>query len=986
MARLTTHRRNLSSQCDTYLTVPIVRRRSPNPPKRRFLSADATMGREDEDLLLDEQSQPLRSAREEYEDGERVGRPSGSSLSTTSLVLEHVSDKAIRAKEALYNGMTYRDRERKDSDAGEDIDLDMEDQLAWKRQVRPVDRKARRVFYVLIAIGLVGWVAAFFLFLGQGRHKMNVDRPHNPHATNTIGHGQKVTLSQILNGQWAPKRHDITWIKGPKGEDGLLLERNGGFGRDYLVVEDVRFRGESVEVQKKHSRTLMEKGTFDYDGRKVFVEEAWPNAGHTKVLVRSDYEEKWRHSGTAAYWIFDVASQTAQPLDPKYPYGRIQIASWSPKGDVVVFTRDNNMFVRHLDDSKVQVITTDGGPDLFYGVPDWVYEEEVFSGESATWWSGDGKYVAYLRTNESKVPEFPVQYFFSRPSGSRPKEGEELYPDEVKIKYPKAGAPMSVVSLQIYDVRKDESFSVPIDGDFDADDRLITEVLWAGESGKVLVRSTNRESDFLKMILINAEARTGKVTRERDVLALDGGWFEISETTTYVPADSENGRPHDGYIDTIIHEGYDHLAYFTPLDNPEPKMLTEGKWEVVNAPSAVDLEDNLVYFVSTKDGSTQRHIYTVDLTGGANSIKGVTDTSEISHYQASFSSSASFMLLSYNGPGIPWQTVQSTPSNHGGALNITLERNTELAEQAKKTELPIEIYQTIEVDGVPMNLVERRPPHFDDSGKKKYPVLFFLYNGPGFQHVNRRFGVDFQSYVASSLGYIVVTLDGRGTGFMGRPHRTIVRGNLGYWEAHDQIAAGKMWAHKKYVDPEKMAIWGWSYGGFMALKVLETDAGETFKYGMAVAPVTDWRFYDSIYTERYMHTPQHNPGGYDNASISNVRNLAKTVKFLVMHGASDDNVHFQNTLSLLDKLDLGGVRNYDVHVFPDSDHSIYFHGANGVVYHSEYCPTFLEMVLFGGLTACVELSDFLVNAFNGNWLRTDEPEPMAFGMEGYRMG
>ena len=210
-----------------------------------------------------------------------------------------------------------------------------------------------------------------------------------------------------------------------------------------------------------------------------------------------------------------------------------------------------------------------------------------------------------------------------------------------------------------------------------------------------------------------------------------------------------------------------------------------------------------------------------------------------------------------------------------------------------------------------------------------------MYNGPGSQMVNKAFNVDFQSYIASSLGYIVVTVDGRGTGFTGRKSRVIVRGHIGHYESHDQIEAAKMWAKKKYVDEDRMAIWGWSYGGFMTLKTLEQDAGRTFKYGMAVAPVTDWRFYDSIYTERYMHTPQHNPYGYDNSSVSDVDALSKNVRFLIMHGVADDNVHVQNTLTLLDKFDLAGIENYDVHVFPDSDHSIYFHNANRIVYESK---------------------------------------------------
>jgi dipeptidyl aminopeptidase len=380
----------------------------------------------------------------------------------------------------------------------------------------------------------------------------------------------------------------------------------------------------------------------------------------------------------------------------------------------------------------------------------------------------------------------------------------------------------------------------------------------------------------------------------------------------------------------VIYKNNDHLGYFTPLENPDPIMLTDGDWEVVDAPSAVDLKRNLVYFRATKEGSIQRHVYSVNLDGS--NIQALTDTSKDGYYAVSFSSGAGYALLSYNGPNIPWQKVISTPSNTNH-YEKTIEENPRLADMAAKHELPIKIYSTVNIDGFELNVVERRPPHFNE--KKKYPVLFYLYGGPGSQTVDKTFTVDFQAYIAANLGYIVVTVDGRGTGFIGRKARTIIRGNLGYYEAHDQIATAKIWAEKKYVDASRIAIWGWSYGGFMTLKTLEQDAGQTFSYGMAVAPVTDWRFYDSIYTERYMHTPQHNRGGYDNSSISNMTALHQNVRFLIMHGVADDNVHMQNSLTLLDKLDLAGVENYDVHVFPDSDHSIYFHNANRIVYDSK---------------------------------------------------
>jgi dipeptidyl aminopeptidase len=325
--------------------------------------------------------------------------------------------------------------------------------------------------------------------------------------------------------------------------------------------------------------------------------------------------------------------------------------------------------------------------------------------------------------------------------------------------------------------------------------------------------------------------------------------MEVSQRTTFVPADPANGRPHDGYIDTVVHNGYDHIGYFSPVDNPEPTLLTKGDWEVVDAPSRVDLKNNLVYYVSTEKSPIERHAYSVKLDG--TDKREVLQDSGSGYYDASFSSGGSYALMTYDGPGIPWQKIVSTTSSDT-KLERTIEENKALEKAARQHELPILNYQTVEVDGFKLNVLERRPPHFNE--KRKYPVLFYQYSGPMSQTVSKKFTVDFQSYVASSLGYIVVTVDGRGTGFMGRKHRSIIRDEIGKYEAKDQIAVAKMWGKKKYVDEERMAIWGWSYGGFMALKTLETDAGNTFKYGMAVAPVTDWRFYGKLYSISWQFT------------------------------------------------------------------------------------------------------------------------------------
>jgi dipeptidyl aminopeptidase len=791
-------------------------------------------------------SEPFQDAPDERKP--RRSTDSISSVSSTSAVLDNLNGNA--------NG-----KMNPETPLMHDRDEKYDEELTYRRsEEQAPSTRVKAVVWTLCGLCLGGWLLALYLFLSSGNITDSVpwaspapspslspspspiphDSPsHDSTSTTPSKPRNTVTLDQVLGGQWAARSKSVSWLKGAKGEDGLILERSSRGPTGYLVVEDVRAR--KAGNNGLNQQVLMKDGEFQVDGKQVYPSNVWPSADLTKVLVVSDQQRNWRHSYTGKYWIFDVASQSAEPLDPTNPSGRIQLATWAPTSDSIVFTRDNNMFLRLLNSKTIIPITKDGGTEFFYGIPDWVYEEEVFQDNSATWWSEKGDYIAFLQTNETMVPEYPVEYFVSRPSGKQPPAGEENYPEIREIKYPKAGAPNPVVKLKFYDVAKGEVFAVDIENDYPDKDRLITEVVWAGKDGKVLVRETNRESDTLKVVLIDVTKKSGKTVREVDVNAIDGGWFEVSEETTFVPSDPRNGRPHDGYIDTIIHEGYDHLAYFTPLDNPKPIILTSGKWEVVKAPSAVDLKKNIVYFVATKESPIQRHVYSVFLNGTG--FQAVTNTSKEAYYEVSFSTGAGYALLSNKGPEVPTQRIISTPSNPE-QFDLMIEDNAGLAAMAQAYDLPVEIYSTVNIDGFELQVVERRPPDFDES--KKYPVIFHLYNGPASQTVNKKFTVDFQAYMASNLGYLVVTVDGRGTGFSGRKTRCIIRGNIGHWEAHDQIETAKTWGQKKYVDASRMAIWGWSYGGFTTLKTLEVDGGRTFQYGMAVAPVTDWRFYGSL--------------------------------------------------------------------------------------------------------------------------------------------
>lgn len=897
-----------------------------------------TSGEEREAFIKDkESSSALPHSRPSVE--------STSSISTTSLIFDNLSTMES-SKEPLQPSQ-YRDD---DSDPEIPRFNDKNYTLSGQRMTKGL----RRTLWITLVVAIVGWAFALLVFLGRGQYKHASTSDYN-HETPMKSSGKKITLEQVQKGQWQPKFASVAWTAGPKGEDGLLLEINQP-GKDYLVVEDIRSRTSSAISNDFKNRTLIKSGWFQVNGQQVWTDDFWVSPDMKHVLVMAKREKVFRHSFVGLYFILDVETQNIQPLDPAFPDTRIQLAKWSPQSDSVVFTRDNNLYLRSLSSGKVTAITEDGGPEYFYGIPDWAYEEEVFGTNSATWWARDGQYLAFLRTNETIVPEYPVQYFLSRPSGKQPIDGLENYPEVKEIKYPKAGAPNPVVDMLFYDIAKGQVFTVEIAGGFPDDDRIIFNVLWA-DDGKVLVSESNRESDRVRVVLVDVATQTGETVRTVDLTDVDGGWIEPSQHARYIPADPANGRLYDGYVDTVVSDNGNHLAYFSPLNSSIPVMVTKGHWEVDGGPAAVDLKNNLVYFIAAKEAPTQRHLYSVKLDGTA--TQPLVPTNEVGYWSSKFSTGAGYINLFYEGPGVPYQKVVSTPANPD-KIDQMMADNKPLAQLAAAHELPQQVFQNITIDGQTLQVVERRPPHFDP--KRKYPVLFYLYGGPGSQMVNRKFHVDFQSYVAGALGYIVVTVDGRGTGFVGRKARTIVRNELGKYEAHDQIAAAKMWAAKAYVDASRMAIWGWSFGGFMTLKVLEADAGQTFRYGMAVAPVTDWRFYDSIYTERYMRTPQHNPQGYEAAAISNVTAMAQNVRFLIMHGVADDNVHMQNTLTLLDKFDLAGVENYDVHFFPDSDHSIFFHNANHIVYD--------------------KLSKWLVNAFNGEWYRTEDPKPIEDGVSG----
>jgi dipeptidyl aminopeptidase B len=733
-----------------------------------------------------------------------------------------------------------------------------------------------------------------------------------------------LTFQAVRNGTFNAVSKEIQWI-----QTSTSLTDDSG---DYVVIEDGKYYLKSLRNENS-STVLYDSGTeVEYKSKTYDVESVKFSNDLKIALLTCNKVHNWRHSYFATYFLFNTETKETKPLyiENIAENENIALAIISPDSKKVSFVLNNNVYITDISDFTNPVtkqITSDGGPQLFNGKPDWVYEEEVFEGDSALWWSPDSNHLLILRSNDTEVPTYPIPYFVKEDANHR-----SSYPLVEEIKYPKAGFPNPVVDIVVYDFANETMKQLdgndPFYNDADIDNlnRLITEVIWVGNE-QVLLRVTNRESDVLKIFIVSCPSSSQEITslvaRFEDGRN-DKSWFEITHNTIYIP--KSETREQDGYIDMINVDGYDHIAYFSPPEASEPKaLLTSGDWEVVGGAAAFDFITEKVYYVSTEKSSIERHVYSVNIDG--TDRQNVTDISVDAWFDASFSIGSRYLLLSYTGPDVPYQ--QLLDLHEHATTEFTSNEN--LEDILTAYDLPETIFGNVTLEeNLIVNYKESLPLNFNPE--KKYPLLFFVYGGPGSQLVTKQFAVSFSSIIAAELDAVVVTVDGRGTGFKGKTFRNVVRDNLGTHEVLDQVAAAKHWVSKGYIDSERTAIWGWSYGGYMTLKTLEHDQGEVFKYGMSVAPVTSWNLYDSVYTERYMHTPQQNPDGYNQSRVHDFEGFKNVTRFLLMHGTGDDNVHFQNSLQLVDSFDLAGIENYDMFVFPDSDHSIRWHNAGIIVY------------------------------------------------------
>ncbi|KAJ2341423.1 Dpp4p [Coemansia sp. RSA 2673] len=612
-------------------------------------------------------------------------------------------------------------------------------------------------------------------------------------------------------------------------------------------------------------------------------------------------------------------------------------------------------------------VTEDGSDDVFNGIADWVYEEEVLGSGASSWWSPDGKALAYLRLDDSKIPVFQYELF-------HPDNSSVVYPSDIRLHYPKPGASNPLVTLFVYqlgfgrDPGQDKAISKArdsVDTDFhphpivfeklfSADDTIITNVAWlTNEHDRLIVHVMNRVQDQLKVYLANTDPKqlSAKPVRERNTNESggDGAWIEITSTPIFVPKSSVQSLTSDGYISLVENGEHTHLALFSPPDASQPTIwLTSGDYDVVGGSVSFSRKTARVSFLSSQASTIKFNLYEVSLNsdGTASQPRALSPpTLKSSHerlnsegardgnYDASYSTGAGFYTLSYKGPRLPWQAVYSTTDAN---FELVLADNSNAQNELSLYDLPTVEYLEIPNEaGDKMNAMVIFPPGVNKSAKSKYGVLFRVYGGPNSQQVSQSFSLDWHSALVSQqdvpdMPWIVATVDGRGTGYKGRKFRSSVNKQLGIFEPADQAAGAKYFQGLEYVNPHRIAIWGWSYGGYTTSRAIERHS-DVFRVGMAVAPVTNWRFYDSIYTERYMKTPEINADGYKNSTVTNATAFGNA-KFLIQHGTGDDNVHLQNTLALVDLLQSNNVPGFEMATYTDSDHGIYTHNVRSALY------------------------------------------------------
>ena len=603
----------------------------------------------------------------------------------------------------------------------------------------------------------------------------------------------------------------------------------------------------------------------------------------SKILIATQLTPIYRHSTLGTYYVYDLNTKKLTQVANE----EIQEPTFNSEASKIAYGYNNNLYIKDLVSGETIQITSDGEKNkIINGITDWVYEEE-FAFVRAFEWNKTGDKIAYIKFDESNVPEYSMRLF-----------GDDLYPKIETFKYPKAGENNSVVTLHVYDLKNKETQKVDLSP---YNSYYLPRIKWTKTPDLLSVQAMNRHQNKLDLIFVNTAANTSSLLYQET----DQAYIDITDNLTFLNDNS--------FLWTSEKDGWNHI-YLFDSKTKKLKQLTKGNWEVTNF-YGFSTKTGRIYFQSTENGSINRDVYSV-LATGKNKLRLTRQTGTNS---ASFSADYTYFINTYSSATTP--PVFSLHEAKTGKKIREIKNNRDLVNKLEDYNLSPKEFSTLNINGEELNMYMMKPKSFDVN--KKYPVLLYQYSGPGSQMVaNRWMGANdyWHQMLAQTEDIIIVCVDGRGTGYKGRDFKKMTQLQLGKYEVEDQIAIAKELGKRAYIDASRIGIWGWSYGGFMASNCL-FQGNDTFSMAIAVAPVGSWRFYDTIYTERYMQTPQENPEGYDaNSPITHVTKLKG--KFLLVHGSADDNVHLQNSMQMIEAL-IQANKQFDWAIYPDKNHGIY---------------------------------------------------------------
>ena len=650
--------------------------------------------------------------------------------------------------------------------------------------------------------------------------------------------------------------------------------------------------GEKTETLLRESELIPSK-----DASAIQIQDYAFSPDEAKILFSTEMEALYRHSYAEVAYVFHRDTRKLMALHGGKP---IYSPTFSPDGKQIAFVYENNLYVSDVLGNNSVQITRDGKKNaIIHGMCDWVYEEE-FAFTRAFEWSHDGQFLAWIRFDETRVPEFGMDMY-----------QQQLYPNRQTFKYPKAGEQNAEVSVHIYDIKKKKTVRVQTGEETDI---YLPRIRWTHTAGKLMVLRMNRLQNTLDFLL--ADSKSGASTlllQEKSSTYVD--IHESSHDNLYFLKDGKQ------FIWLSEKDGYNHI-YLYSMENGAERKVTSGNWDVTDF-YGVDEGRGIIYFAAADRNPMERHLFRVSIDGGI--LTGM--SKERGTHTAAFSTGFNFYVHQHSAHDSPQRVVLR--DREGKEVKV-LEDNAALRKRLSEMTLHTRRYIKVPgADGQELNAWIFEPRNMDPA--RKYPVLMYVYGGPGSQTVKDAWeGANaFWYQMLADKGYIVMSVDNRGTGYRGTSFKNCTYKQLGKLEAEDQIAAGKWVSQQSWADPERIGIWGWSFGGYVTALCLTKGEG-VFKAGISVAPVTNWKFYDTIYTERFLQTPQLNPSGYeDNSPVNYAKGLQG--RYLLIHGSADDNVHVQNSMEFVNSLVRNG-KAFDMFIYPDRNHSIYGPGVRMHLY------------------------------------------------------